>query len=513
MVARKILVACISHETNTFSPVPTPLSAFAGPRGLLRGDAARTAFRDTGTATGGLIALAERSGADVSVPLIARCAPSAAVEDDAFEALAGELCSAVAAAREAGECDALFLELHGAMVTRSHEDGEGEILRRLRAAAPDLPIALSLDFHGNVTAEMVRSVTSVVAYKTFPHLDMRDCGMRTGQITLDAMAGRIDPVTVWGNVPLLTHLQRMNTSEPPLAGLIALAREAEAEPGVLAVSVLPGFPLADTREAGMSCIVMTDGDAVRAAAIRDRILGEAWSQRAEFAVRPVPLAESVADAAGLPGRPWLLLDVADTCNSGGTLDSMSLLREIRRQGLRNVAAAPVCDRAAVQEMLAAGQGAELEVALGGKMQAPSVPFANEPLVLRGRVAAMHDGEITVTGPVFTGTRLNPGPTVLFESGDLQIVVTSNRIEPYDEGIFRCVGLDPREKDFIVLKSRMQCKPAFLPFCAGHVDCNGIGVTTSDYGAFDYRRLRRPIFPLDDDADWAPAGAAGLTAAT
>lgn len=511
MKARNILVACISHETNTFSPVPTPLSAFGGGLGPLRGDEAEAAFRGTATATGGLIEAAERSGAKVSVALIARCAPSAAVEDEAFEALSSELCAAVARASEAGECDALFLELHGAMVTQSHEDGEGALLRRLRGVAPGLPIALSLDFHANVTQDMVEAPTSVVAYKTYPHLDMRECGLRTGEITLKAMAGEIDPVTAWGNIPALVHLQRMNTSEPPLSELIALAREAEREPGVLAVSLLAGFPLADTREAGLSCIVMTDGDAALAGAIRDRLLARAWARRADFTVEPAPLEQSIGDAAGREGGPWLLLDVADTCNSGGALDSMSALREIQRQGLKNVAAAPVCDPESVRKMLAAGRGAEIEIALGGRVPTPSVPFANDPLLLRGRVAAVFEGEITVTGPVFTGTRLNPGPTVLFESGELQIVVTSNRIEPYDEGVFRCVGVDPREKDFIVLKSRMQCKPAFLPFCAGYVDCNGAGVTTSDISAFDYRRLRRPIYPLDPDVSWAPVGAAELSA--
>ncbi len=503
MVAKNIVVASVSHETNTFSPVATPLNAFGNGKGPLKGDAAYEAFRGTGTATGGLIELAESIGAKVHVPVVARCLPSTSVDDDAYQQITKDVCEGVARAVAAGKCDALFLELHGAMVTQSLEDGDGPLLQRLRNMFPDLPIALSLDFHANVTDEMVSSPTSVVAYKTFPHLDMKETGLKTGRITLDAMEGKVNPCRVWGNIPLLVHLQQMNTSEPPLKDLFESVRAAEQEPGVLAVSVLAGFPLADTREAGLSCIVMTDGDEALGQRIRDRILAEAWENRDAYTMIPEPLSASVAHAKSLEGGPWLLLDVADTCNSGGTLDSVSLLREILEQGMSDVCAAPLCDPDAVKRMLSAGVGAELEIELGEKIPTPSVAGEKAPLRLKGRVAATHDGDITVQGPVFTGTKLNLGPTVLFETDQLQIVVTSNRAEPYDPGIFTCVGVNPEQKRYIVLKSRMQCKPAFLPFSKGYVDCNGIGVTTSDYAAFDYKRLRRPIYPFDADATWEP----------
>lgn len=503
MNAKNILVACISHETNTFSPVPTPLSAFGGGQGPLRGEHAYDSFRGTGTATGGLIELAERIGANVQVPIIARCIPSTSVDDIAYETISDELCSAVANAVREGRCDALFLELHGAMVTQSLEDGDGPLLRRLRELAPDLPIALSLDFHANVTNEMVEAPTSVVAYKTYPHLDMKETGIRTGQITLDAMAGKIKPVTVWGNVPLLVNLQCMNTSEPPLADLMRTAADAERNPAVLAVSILPGFPLADTREAGLSCIVMTDDDPLLARQVLQRILSQAWDTRSAYTIVPERLEKSVSDARNRSGKPWLMLDIADTCNSGGALDSVSVLQEMSRQGLTNVAAAPLCDPLAVQQMLDAGLGAEIEIDLGEKVAKPAISADRVPWRVKGRVAAFYEGNITVKGPVFTGTQIHLGTTVLFETETMQIVVTSNRVEPYDPGIFECVGVVPQNKDYIVLKSRMQCKPAFLPFCAGYIDCNGTGVCTSDYSVFDYKKLRRPIYPLDNCAKWSP----------
>lgn len=458
MVAKNIVVASVSHETNTFSPVATPLNAFGNGKGPLKGEAAYEAFRGTGTATGGLIELAESVGAKVHVPIVARCLPSTSVDDAAYQQILKDMCEGVAKAVATGQCDALFLELHGAMVTQSLEDGDGPLLQKLRKMFPNLPIALSLDFHANVTDEMVTSPTSVVAYKTFPHLDMKETGIKTGQITLDAMSGKVNPRCVWGNIPLLVHLQRMNTSEPPLKDLFDPVRKAEEEPGVLSVSVLAGFPLADTREAGLSCIVVTDGDKAMGKQIRDRILSQAWEDRKAYTMTPEPLEVSVARAKKQDSGPWLLLDVADTCNSGGTLDSVSLLREILAQGLTDVAAAPLVDPGAVQAMLAAGVDAELEVELGEKVATPSVDGEKSPLRLKGRVAAIHDGDITVQGPVFTGTRLNLGPTVLFETDDLQIVVTTNRAEPYDPGIFRCVGVNPEEKGLLFSNRECSANP-------------------------------------------------------
>ncbi|MDA7967007.1 MlrC C-terminal domain-containing protein, partial [Ruegeria sp.] len=185
------------------------------------------------------------------------------------------------------------------------------------------------------------------------------------------------------------------------------------------------------------------------------------------------------------------------------LDSVSVLREIRHQGLKDVAAAPVCDPGVVQSMIEHGVSSEIEVELGEKIPTPAIADVKQPLRLRGRVRAICHEDIIVSGPVFTGTRLKIGPTALLEADGLQIVVTSNRVEPYDPGIFHCVGVDPRQKRFIVLKSRMQCKPAFMQFAKGYIDCNGTGVSTSDYTVFNYRKLRRPIYPFDSNATWAP----------
>jgi len=495
----KIVVAAFSHETNSFSPVPTTLDRFGIGAGPYYGAAARAAFEKTGMPMAAFIRLAEAAGHTVVTPVAARCSPSAPVDAAAYDAV----CEAILAAVRDG-CDAALLDLHGAMIAEQADDGEGTLLARIRAIAPGLPIGVALDFHTNLTADMVDNATVAVGYRTYPHLDMYETGERAGRLLLDALAGRCRPVMAWGNAPMLPHTLKQDTNDEPMRGLMALAAAAEREPGILAVTMFAGFPLADTREAGLSVLVVADGDEGRAQAVRDRLLAAAWNAREGLVHHPRALADQVAEARALaeaagPAGPVLLIDHADNCNSGGTLDAMSVVAEAIRQGLSDVAVAPVCDPEAVAAMLAAGVGQRLTIDIGGKMPAPTLTEQPAPLRLTGTVGATGDGMLTVTGPVFTGTLVNMGPSVRFDADcGVQIVVTSRRIEPYDLGVFRSLGIEPADKRYLVLKSRIQYKPTFVPIARGVVECDGVGVASSDYSLFRFQRLRRPIYPIDAD---------------
>lgn len=487
----KFVIASFSHETNSFSPIPTPLDQFGGGKGPLFGDAARTAFRNTGTPTGAFIQAAERMGAEIDVPVVARCSPSAPVDDHAFDVVSDAICESVRKG-----CDALLLELHGAMITQSHDDGEGVLMERLRRLAPDTPIAVSLDLHANVSAPIVDNATVIAGYKTYPHIDMFETGQRVFELLMATMRGDIRPVTVWGNRPMLPHTLCMDSNQSPMKDVIALARETERETGILASSLFGGFPLADTREAGLSCIVMADGDRTAAERVRDQILDAAWAQREAFVYHSEPLEASIARARGITDGPVLLVDHGDNCNSGGTLDSMSVVEEVMRQGLEDVAVAPICDPAVAQALHAAGIGGEVVVDLGAKVPTPFLKTAGKPVRLRGRVTALSDGKLTVTGPVFTGTKLEMGPSGVIDTGSMAIVVTSRRIEPYDLGVFRSLGIEPTQKRYVLIKSRIQYKPTFVPIAKAVIECAGAGVCSSDYSQFAFSRVRRPMYPLD-----------------
>ena len=494
----KAVVAAFSHETNSFSPVPTTIDKFGVGNGPLWGPAARAAYEKTRMPMAAFIKMAEAAGATVSTPVAARCSPSAPVDRDAFERISDSIVEAIRAG-----CDYALLDLHGAMIAEQADDGEGELLKRIRAIAPDLPVAVALDFHTNLTADMVDNVTVAAGYRTYPHLDMYETGERAGRMLFDAMAGRIRPEIVWGNVPTLPHTLKQDTNDEPMRSLMAMAVESERAPGILDVSLFGGFPLADTREAGLSVMVIADGDRPAAERVRDRLLAAAWKDRAGLVYEGRPLAESVAEAKRLadgPGTgPVLLIDHADNCNSGGTLDSMDLFAEARRQGLSDIAMAPIADPEAVEILRAAGVGARVTVKVGGKLPCPTLQQQPAGLTLTGTVGAVADGMLTVTGPVFTGTQVNMGPSVRFDVDGAQLVITSRRIEPYDLGVFRSLGVEPTAKRYVILKSRIQYKPTFLPISKGMVECDGVGVASSDFSLFRFQRLRRPIYPIDRQA--------------
>lgn len=494
----KIVIAMLKHETNTFSPIPTPLESL-GPDGApLRGKAAYDYFKGTRIPMGAFIDLAEEIGAEIVIPIAARCAPSGPVEQDAFEHVTQVICDCVAQG-----CDALLLDLHGAMVTDEYEDGEGELLERIRKAAPDVPIGVGLDFHANMSERMVRNCDVAVGYKTYPHMDMYEAGRRAGELLLDMIAGKIAPRMSFATSPILANILRMATDEAPMVEIMAQAQALETG-NVLAASVFPGFPLADTSHTRLSVLTVTDRSEDAGVKACREVLDLAWARRAGFIYENSAYKEDVALAKTLNGGPIILLDMADNCNSGGTLDSMALVREALDQGLENVLAGPIYDPEAVADLVAAGIGSTVTVPVGGKIDLQAIERPGEPLVLTGRVKRISDGRFVVRGPVFTGMQVELGRTVVLDTGAMEIVVCEGRIEPLDLDMFRFVGIEPLDKTYIVLKSKIQYRPTFGAAAKHVVECNAVGVGSADFSQFPYKALTRPIFPLDADATFGAA---------
>lgn len=495
----RIVIALMSHETNTFSPVPTPIERF-GARGAVFGNQAREAYRGTNTGFAAFLDLAEAEGAEIATPVAANAPPSGPVEAAAHERFCGEILAEVAKG-----CDACFLDLHGAMVTETTDDGEGELLKRIRAAAPGLPIAVALDLHANLTGDMVDNATAITGYMTYPHIDMYETGRRAGEIVLRAMKGEVDPIMVWGNRPMLPHTLRMGTDDQPMGSLVSRAAEAEAGGEVLAASVFGGFPLADIHDAGLSVVVVSDGEVATGRDLARSLLDTAWERRADFVWRSEPLDRSIARAKAFDAGPVLLLDHADNCASGGTEDTTAVLAEIIRQGLEDVAVFAIFDPEAVGEMIAAGVGAEVTIRLGGKIAMPSIGRKGEPLEVSGRIRALTDGEFVVRGPMYTGVTQSMGRTAVVDTGKVEIVVISRHNEPFDLGVFRSVGIEPTERKFLMLKSRIHYRAGFAPIARHTIACDGVGVTSSDNHLFTFEKVRRPIYPLDAETEPGSSG--------
>lgn len=489
----RVVVAMMKHETNTFSPLVTDLARFEA-WGLHFGPAAERAYAGTAMPMGAYIRLARARGAEIVTPVAAEAMPGGIVTRDAYETLAGAIVEAVAAG-----CDAVLLDLHGAMVAAHVADGEGELLRRLRAVAPDVPIAVTCDLHCNLTEAMVRHCDALIGYKTYPHVDMAEVGEQVARILFDAIDGRCRPAMAFAPIPVLAQTLRMGTDDEPMKGLIAEARALEHE-GLLAATIFGGFPMADVPHAGMAAVVVADGDRAAAEAGAERLAALARDRRDDFLYPHEALAQALDRAASLGdlGGPAILLDHADNCGSGGTQDVMGVIAAVIERGLRDVAVGAVWDPAAVQAMAAAGVGRTVTLSLGGKLDMPALGLTGRPLVLTGRVKVLTDGRFVVRGPMYTGVTVEMGPSAVLsiDDGRVEIVITSNHHEPWDRGVFTSVGIEPEAKRYLLLKSRIHYRAGFAPLARATITLDGEGVTTSDNSKLDYRQLRHPIYPFD-----------------
>jgi len=497
----KILLARMNHETNTFSPVPTPLKSF-GDEGPLYGQAAYDASKGTRTAIAAFIDLAEQAGHEVVVAITATANPSGRVAAEAYTHITDTIIAAAAG------CDAVMLDLHGAMVAENAEDGEGALLARVRAVLPHAPIAVALDLHGKMTPEIANNADVVVSFKTYPHIDMYETGEHAGRLLLDMIAGRSKPVIAWRRLPLLEHTLRSRTDVGAMHEAVQMAKKAE-QSGLLGVSVLAGFSLADIAAPCISVVAVADGDQQAAERTVDEIANFIWANRDGFVYQSELLSQSIARAqleADKPGaKPVLLLDHGDNCMSGGTCDDMNVLHEALAQGLTDIIVGPICDPEAVAQMIAAGVGATITVKVGDKVALTQLGITPVSRTLTGTVARITDGEYVITGPTYTGQRIRMGRTVRLDCEQAQVMVTETPQEHWDLGIFEHIGIDPTKHRFVLLKSRMYCRPVFVPISKAVVECDGGGVTSSDYSRFPFHKVNRPVYPLDTAVTYLTAG--------
>ncbi|MBV8131749.1 MAG: M81 family metallopeptidase [Alphaproteobacteria bacterium] len=488
----RLLIAMMKHETNTFSPVPTPLARFAP----LYGEAAIRAYRGTGTGLSAYLDLATREGAEIVLPIAAGASPSSPVEDAAYKHITDTIFEAVAR----GGFDGIMLDLHGAMVTASLEDGEGEFLKRLRAIDPVTPVAVSLDMHANLYDAMIANATVVTGYRTYPHIDTYETAKLAGEILLRAMRGEVTPVMAWRNEPMLPHVMRQGTDDHPNKELQHRCAAMSAE-GALAASLFTGFPHADITNAGLSAVVVTDGDRKLAEELRDELLGRAWVEREAFVYEIEPLQQSVARAKAMPAPrpgegPIVLLDHYDNCASGGTMDTTVVLAEILGQGLEDVAAFAIYDPEAVKQAIAAGIGTQVTLSIGGKIRMPAIPAESPPLTVSGMVKTISNGHYKNRGPMARGVQMDMGEAVVLDTGTVEIVLISRHVEPSDLNCLSSLGIDPLQKRYVMLKSRIHWRAGLGTMAKAVVDCAGVGVCTSDYGQLKFEKVRRPIYPLD-----------------
>jgi len=329
-------------------------------------------------------------------------------------------------------------------------------------------------------------------------VDMAERGVEATERLLDVIAGRLRPTAAWRKPPILPPLGNQGTARGPMRRLYDLADEMERDPRVISVSVFAGFPFADIPDAGLGVYVMTDNDRPLAEALAERLARVAWEHRHEFIHSALPVPEAVRRALVADGRPIVLADMADNTGGGAAGDGTEILRELLRVGARSAVVACLWDRAAVQECVKAGVGARLTLEVGGKVD----DRHGAPLRVTGTVRTLSDGRFIHQGPMMHGLPGRLGTTAVLDVDDVKVILISYRWQTLDPEMIRFVGLDPLAHKIVVVKSTIHYRAAFEPIAKEIIEVDAPGLSSSNLSRFEFKRIRRPIFPLDPDAPYA-----------
>ncbi len=507
-----VLIGEFTHESNTFSTEPTTREHFRERREYF-GDEIVDELRGTNTAIGGAIDVADGSatsgtgrspskrGGDVELlPTVAASAnPGGVVTAEAYGHYTGAILDG--AREHADDIDGVFLALHGAMVPEGKGDGEGPLLADVRGIVGDVPIVATFDPHGNVTDAMLEHADALVAYETYPHVDMAESAHTAMGLLEQFATGDADPVMHAERPPLLPAGPTQNTREGPMAEIMARARELEECESVLKVNVFFSYFKADVPEMGMSIPVVADDDPAAAKAASRDLAATIWERREDFVADYPDASEGVARAkvlaAETDGGPIVLADTGDNPGGGAAADGTVILRELLEQSVENAGFALVRDPDVVEQCVDAGVGERVTVTLGGKTD----DRHGEPIAaLEGYVKAITDGKFRNTGPMRTGTRNDLGRAIRFECGvddGVTVIVTENRLQPLDAEIWRHMGVPPERLDVIVVKSTNHYRADYEPMASETITLETPGLNAFDPGTFDYEHIPRPKFPLDD----------------
>ena len=492
---RRVLTGQLMHETNTFSVQPADLEAFRKMY-LHVGAEVPRALAGTNMETAGFIDVAGKYGWELVHTVAAFANPCGRVTDAAWNELSGRI---LRAARGDGPFDGALLALHGAMVTESHDDAEGQLLEELRAVVGrDLPLAVTIDLHANVSDRMAALADVVCSYRTYPHVDMRATGRRAAELLERMMEGEIHPRIVLARRPMLWGANTGRTDEGPMIDLLARAARFEAKPEVHCVAVNAGFPLSDIFDVGPTVLVAGEGDEENLRAMAEALADDLWSTRDVITNTFYAPREAAAIAAAHDGggRPLVIADFADNPGAGAYGDATNLLKAMLDAGLENAAFACIRDEEAAARLAAAGPGATVTLDLGGKVD-PA--FGGPPLTLTGEVRSVTDGAFVCDGPMWQGVEKHLGPTAVFRVGGTDIIVASHLLQVTDLQTFLSQGIDPHRKRTLAVKSMQHFRAAFEPIASRVIVADSGGLASPNIGRLTYRKVRRPIHPLDADA--------------
>jgi microcystin degradation protein MlrC len=497
----RIAIGGFQHETNTFAPSLADYAAFeagGGWPGVQYGEPIFGAVEGTNIPAAGAIQALRALGHSLVGTAWAAASPSAHVTKDAFDRISGELIRRLEDNKK--NLDGVYLDLHGAMVSEEFDDGEGELLRRVReAVGPRIPVSASLDLHANVTQQMIDHADALVAYRTYPHVDMADTGARAARL-LDTMIRTGSRLAgAWHQLDYLTGIPSQCSFLEPCKSIYAELEKLENRSGAV-LSFTPGFPMADFADCGMA-VFGYGPDKKQVSGAVERLREIVADAEKDFALELHAPRDAVrrAQERGQPGAPVVLADTQDNPGAGGNGDTTGLLRALIDLKARDAVMGMIIDPASAQRAHEAGQGASLSFSLGGKSNVEN----DSPLGGEFTVEKLGDGRFTCTGPMFKGFRMTLGAMALLRSRaapGVRVVLASRKCQAADQEMFRHLGVEPRTQRTLGLKSSVHFRADFEPIAREVLVVKSPGPALADPVEFKWTKLRkgvrlRPLGPV------------------
>jgi microcystin degradation protein MlrC len=487
----RIAVAEVAQETDSFTPLAADLKDFES-YGLYFGREILERMPGVGPIGGFLEVAAEQKSSLDLVPIIrAWGAAGGTITQQTLEFLTGRL---VEGLKQSMPLDGVFLSLHGAAASDNEDDVEGVLLQSVReVVGRDLPVVVALDHHANVTRRMVEHASALVGHETQPH-DPPATGRKAARILFRMLRGEVRPAVAWRKIPMITPQDQFLTSGGPMKEWFDLARQMERRPGVLDVSPYPMQPWLDVAEGGWSVVVHTDGAPELAEALASQMADKAWTLRERFwesaRVAPAEAVRRAAEAEGLV----ILSDTGDSVYGGAPGDNTCILRALLDQRIACTAFVPLVDAEAVKDALAAGVGATVTVDLGGKVDR----VFSQAVRVTARIAAVSNG---FTVDLHDRGICDLGRTALLQVGSVFVALLDHRSFAINHPVlYQHLGLDVADARMVVVKTASNFQ-FFSRWRRSLIRVDSPGTTQSDLTAFRWKRLPRPIYPLDPLTDW------------
>jgi microcystin degradation protein MlrC len=486
----RIAIGGFQHETNTFAPYTAPFEEFVKTDswpGLAQGDAIFSVMSGMNIPAAGFIEAAKRDQHQLIPMLWCSAEPSSYVTTDAFEKVAGMLCDGL---REIRDLDAVYLDLHGAMVVEDFEDGEGELLQRVRAiVGPEVPVIVSLDLHANVTESMVEHATAITVFRTYPHLDMAETGARAYDLMTVSLAGE-KIIGGMRKIPFLFPLTSQCTDQEPCRSIYQdIVGAGQASPGCLVTEFAAGFPPADIYECG-AAVLAYGTDPIALDLLLDECFKRVMDAESLFVDALMLPDEAVMQAQGnTSSQPVVLADVQDNSGAGGTSDTTGLLAALVRNQAQGAVMAVMHDPEVAALAHSLGEGAEFDASLGGN----NGPAGVSPFKGRFVVEALADGNFRFTGDMYKDLPADLGPMALLrivdQDSDVRVIVGSERVQCLDLAIFRHLGVEPEAQRILAVKSSVHFRADFDPIAAETLVVAAAGVSSCQLAKLTYKHLR------------------------